>query len=629
MLDSLRNAAGTWVAKLLLGLLVLSFAVWGISGNIVGPGIGNSVLSVGETNVSVNEYRLAYDRQISVMSQNFGTRLTREQASALGIDNQVLAQLAAGAALVEQAREMGLGLSKDRLAGLTAEDPAFRGLNGSFDRTQFDFVLRNAGMRPEDYLRNREQVAKRQQILEAVSDGLEVPDAYLKAVALYRGENRTVDFITMPRSLVGEIADPDDKTLEDYFNANTARYAAPEYRKISYVRLEPDAISDPDSVTDQQVREDYEANRSRFSTAEKRTIEQLVFSDRSAAQAAYDGIRAGGTFEDAVTAAGKAMDDVSLGTFEKGQVSDDAVAEAAFAVQENQISEIVEGAFGPVILRVTDISPGSVKSLNDVADDIRKDLALSEANRILLDVHDSYEDARAGGATMREAADKLGLDVVTIDALDRTARTPDETIINSIPQSAQVISGAFETDRDIENAPIGLENGGFVWYEVNDIIAARDRTLDEVRTRAIADWKDRQAEEQLGTKAAELQKKLRDGEPFDDLAVELGLEKQTKRGLRRDAGDADLGSAGVSAAFGGPNGYTGVVTAPSGGAQIVFQVTEVFEPVGADANAIAGPERQQFSAVVASDLVDQLVVRLQGDYGVQVNQTAIQQALSF
>ena len=85
------------------------------------------MITAGGTKVSINEYRLAYDRQISRLSQQFGQRLTREQATALGIDNQVLAQLVSGAVLDEQARKLGLGLSKDRLAELTREDPAFKG----------------------------------------------------------------------------------------------------------------------------------------------------------------------------------------------------------------------------------------------------------------------------------------------------------------------------------------------------------------------------------------------------------------------------------------------------------------------------------------------------------------------
>ncbi len=301
MLSALRNAAGTWVAKLLLVLLVISFAVWGISGQI-GAGFGNNnVVTAGATNVSVTEYRLAYDRQLNVMSQQFGQRLTREQAQALGIDTQVLAQLIAGAVLDEQARKLGLGLSKDRLAQLTVEDPAFQGLNGQFDRQTFEYVLRQIGMRPEDYFKNRAQVAVRQQIVEAVSDGLKSPDTFLRAVALYRGEDRTVEYVSLPKSLVEPVETPSDALLSTWFEENKASYAAPEYRKISYIKLEPEDIADESAITAEQVAADYERDKAKFTTAETRTIEQIVFPSTEEAQTALDAIRSGSTFESIVT----------------------------------------------------------------------------------------------------------------------------------------------------------------------------------------------------------------------------------------------------------------------------------------------------------------------------------------
>ena len=256
MLSALRNAAGTWVAKLLLLLLVVSFAVWGISGSMVTGFGGNSVVTVGGTTVSPIEYRLAYDRQIAVMSQQVGTRLTREQAKALGLEEQVLAQLVAGAVLDEQASELGLGLSQDKLAQLTMDDPAFKGPGGRFDRQQFEYVLRQIGMRPEDYLQNRGQVAIRQQIVEAVSDGMKAPDTFLRAVALYRGEDRTAEYIVLPKSLVEPIEEPSDAVLSSYFDENKQTYAAPEFRKIAYVTLVPENIADEKAISDVQVKDD-------------------------------------------------------------------------------------------------------------------------------------------------------------------------------------------------------------------------------------------------------------------------------------------------------------------------------------------------------------------------------------
>ena len=202
MMDALRAATKGWVAKVLLGLLVLSFAVWGISDAFIDRAGTDPVMEAGQSKDSQDDYRLAYEGQINLFSRQFGQRLTPEQASALGIDRQVIGQLATGVVLDEFANNLDLGLSKDRLAQLTAEDPAFQDANGNFQRFAFEQVLRNVGMRPEDYLRSREQIAKRQQIIEASAEGITVPQAYLTALSAYEDETRDVNYIVLSEALV-------------------------------------------------------------------------------------------------------------------------------------------------------------------------------------------------------------------------------------------------------------------------------------------------------------------------------------------------------------------------------------------------------------------------------------------
>lgn len=629
MLDSLRKAAGTWVAKLLLLLLVVSFAIWGISGQLLTGTGSSSVVTAGGTKVSLLDYRLAYDRQLQMISQQLGQRITREQAAMFGIDQQVLTQLTAGAVLDEQARLIGLGVSRDKIAQLTAEDPAFRGAGGQFDRRQFEFVLNQVGMRPEDYFRNREQVAVRQQIVEAVSDGLKAPDTFLRAVSLYQGENRTIEYVTLQKSIIGTVAAPADDVLAKWFEDNKTRYAAPEYRKIAYVKLEPEDIADAASISDEDVAKDYEANKKRYTTPETRTIEQLVFSDKAAADAAAESIRGGSSFDSVVTAQGKTMADIQLGTFEKDKVADAAVADAAFKLSLNEVSPVVDGAFGPVLLRVTDIKPEVVKPLSEVGEQIRKDLALVEANTQLLNVHDSYEDARASGQTMEEAAAAAKLKVVTVEAVDRNAQDPAGTVLSTIPSSRELLQGAFETQPNVENPPLSLGSSGFVFYEVKEVTPARDRTLDEVKDKVVADWIAEESDRLFSTKAAELEKRVKDENSLDTVATELGLEKQVKRGLRRGAEDVDLGPDGAAAVFAVAQNGAGVTTPADGNTKILFRVTEVFEPAGAGAEAVSVENRQAYASGMADDLLDQLVARLQGEFAVTTNPTAIQQALSF
>ena len=135
MLQQLRAGVGSWVAKIFIGLLVISFGVWGIA-DVFRPGLSNSAMAVGETKVSVEDYISAYSRSLNAMQRNFGKVLTREQARALGVESQVAAELVSGAALDENARLLNLGLSKDTLARLIGQEKAFQDSSGKFSRDQ-------------------------------------------------------------------------------------------------------------------------------------------------------------------------------------------------------------------------------------------------------------------------------------------------------------------------------------------------------------------------------------------------------------------------------------------------------------------------------------------------------------
>lgn len=628
MLDALRNSAKSWVVKVLLGLLVLSFGVWGVSGTIF-QGVGSTVVSVGETRVTPIEYRLAYDRQIAIVSRQFGTRLTTEQARALGLENQVLGQVVSNAALDEQSRRMNLGLSKDRLATIIADDPAFRGINGRFDRATFANLLRNVGMTEEDFIVSQESAAIRSQIVEAMSDGYEAPATVMKALYQFENEERTFDYIVLNRDIVGEIAAPSETDLQSYFETNRATYRAPEYRKIAYVPLKAEDISDPAAISDAAVRSDYESRVDRYTTPEQRTIEQLNFSDTDAAIAALGKLAGGATFEEIAAEEGKSPSDIRLGTFEKSTVPDPALADAAFAIEEQGgVSDVVDGSFGPVILRVSEIMPETVRSFDEVKEEIRSELAIVEAEAILLDVHDAYEDARAGGDTLQEAARKQKMTPVVIDAVDRAARTPDGEILRDLPESQTLLAQAFDTEVGVESAPINIGSEGFLWFEVLDIIPSRDQTLDEVRARVVEDWKNEQTARALGARGTELKDRIDKGEELTVVAAELGLVTDTKYNIKRSYEDAVLGASAIEAAFAGPQGHVALALAEGGTSQILMKINQVSTP---DAPT-SGTQLDNLSAAVSrrmgDDLLGQMVALMQSEFGVSYNATAAELALT-
>lgn len=629
MLDKLRKGAQGWVAKLLLILLVAAFGVWGISGSMFDT-IGNSVVTVGDTTVSPTEYRLAYNRQLGQLGQQLGTRLTSEQARAFGVPQRALSQLVAGAALDEQASEMNLGLSDDRLARLIAEDPAFHDFNGEFDRANFARVLGALGMSQADYIESRSKVAVRSQIVEAVADGFKAPDAMLAAMAQHQAETRDVDYILLTADALPPVADPGEEELQAYYDAHKADYVAPEYRKITYVKLEPEDIADPAAISREAVQADYEANKAKYSTPETRTVDQLVFDDRAAAEEAAERLAGELTFDELAAELGRNPADIRIGSFAEGEAPSAAIGEAVFAVEEEGgTTGVVDGPFGPIILRVAEITPERTRSLEEVGPEIRRQMALSEAYDMVLTVHDAFEDALAGGATLTEAADQQRLDVATVEAVDRSGRNPAGEVLSDLPQSQELLQSAFEADAGVQLPPIAIGSDGFVWYHVDEVMPERQKAFDEVREQVIADYKAQEADKAVGAKATEIVERLNNGDTLATIAGELGLSVETKYALQRDSEDPVFGPAAVEAAFGGPQGHAGVAPADSSAGRIVFKVTAVNDASQTTAESVPESQRQAISRGMADDILDQMVSVLRNQYGVEVNQTLAERAIAF
>ncbi len=197
---------------------------------------------------------------------------------------------------------MKLSVSEDKLASLIAADPAFKNTSGQFDRNLFTSRLRNAGLREDDYIKERSKVAVRSQIVESVSDGFQPPKVLVDALKQYRDESRTVDYLLLSNANIDPVKAPAEDVLSKWFDGVKARYRAPEYRTFAYVKLQPADIADAGAITDDQVRAQYDKNKDSYKTRETRTIEQLTFPNKEMAEAASAQLKAGTTTFDQIIA---------------------------------------------------------------------------------------------------------------------------------------------------------------------------------------------------------------------------------------------------------------------------------------------------------------------------------------
>ena len=632
MLESLRQAAGGTVAKILIGLLIISFGVWGVSGSLF-TGNTSHVVTVGETKVGLLDFRLAYDNQLNRLSQQLQTRLSREQANAFGLEQNVIAQLVSGAVLDESARKMGLGLSSSNLAELIGDDPAFQDASGNFSRSRLDYVLRQVGMREQDFVQNRKAVAVRNQITDATAGSIELPKTFLKAYHSYENQQRAFRYAVIGPAAVTEKPEPSDTDISAYYEANKANYMAPEYRKVQVLRLEAKDVAKPEEVTAEEVANAYEDQKAGFTKPEKRRIQQLVFENREKAEQAAAKLADGTAFDALLLELGKTSEDVDLGLLAKSDLPDNNVAEAAFGLDMNKTSEIVDGIFGPVILRVSEIEPESTKPLAEVEDQLRRELAIEIARDTLFDAHDRIEDERAAGDTIPEAGAKAGLEAVRIAAVDQAGLDPDGNPVAAVQGQTNVLAEIFATEAGAETDPVNLEDG-YVWYEVEEIIPTRQKTLDEVSSQVATDWKAAEVAKRVAEIAERIKEKVDLGQPFAEvLAAELPTDSLGQMITPKETGLTERGKTlegfsrqAVQAGFNAPSNSILVADADVAGSKVVMKVTEIEQP---DSTDIPDQVAQSLNGSAADDLLTLLVEDLQSREEVYISRQAIEIALSY
>jgi peptidyl-prolyl cis-trans isomerase D len=626
MLRGLRKASSSALGKgimgAVVGFLVLAFAIWGIGDIFRGYG-RSSFAKIGNTEIPIEQFRQAYNDRLQQIGRELRHPITPAQAHELGIEQQIVNQLVAEAAIDEKGRQMGLRLSDAEVARLIVNDPAFRGPTGQFDRQQFTYMIRNAGYTEPRFAAEQRRVTLRRQVSLAIGGDVPAPKTAAQALDRFETEQRSVEYVVLGAAQAGEIPAPTPEELAKYFEERKALFRAPEYRKVVLLSVTPADVASTIEVSDADARRFYEERRARFGTPEKRQVEQIVFPTEEAAKSGADKLAGGVSFEALAAEAGKKPEDINLGLVAKADIIDRAVADAAFALAEGGVSAPVKGRFGTTLVHVTKIEPEKMRPFEEVEGEIRHDLALERAKPAIQNLYDKVEDERASGLSLEEVGKKLKLNVRTIDAIDRSGRDAAGTPGANLPAGVDIAASAFSTDVGVENDPLQTTGGGYLWYDMVGITPSRDRTLEEVKDKVEARWRDDKVTERVTAKSTDMLDRLKAGTPFGEVAAANGVKVETKIGVQRARGAEPLSTRAVDAAFRTAKGSPGVADGNSATERIVFVVTDIAVPPYDPASAQAQRYNERLRRALTEELFDQYVRQLEADLGTTINQDAV------
>ncbi|MFZ0838140.1 MAG: SurA N-terminal domain-containing protein [Xanthobacteraceae bacterium] len=629
MLRGLRKASSSWLGQVVMatvvGFLIIAFGIWGIADVFRGSG-RQTVATVGGVEISADQFRQAYNDQLQQLQRQIGRPIPPEQARAFGLDRQVLQKLMTDAALNERARQLGLGVGDDEIVKHILQDPSFRGINGQFDQTRFEQTLRAYGFTEPRYVAKLRGDAVRGQLADSFISGVTVPKTALEAFNRYQNEERNVDYVVLGPAVAGDIPEPSPDVLTKYFEDRKALFRAPEYRKVVLLALSPETIAKSIEVSDADVKRAYDEHLSRYTTPERRDLQQIVFPNQEEADKAAQRLKEGTTFDALVKERGLKDTDVNLGLVTKTGIVDPAIADAAFALPADATSDPIKGRFGITLVHVNKIEPQQVKAFADVEAELKHEIALDRAKATITDSTNKVEDELASGARLDEVATKLNLPYRTIDAIDRSGRDPAGSTVADLPDSPDLLSNAFAAAVGAQNDALQLKGGGYVWYEVAGITPGRDRTLDEVKDKVEARWRQGEVESKLRAKADEMVKQINGGTKLADLAATDKLQVQWANNLKRQ-GSPTLPAQAVAAVFETPQGSAGTAEGRDASERIVFQVTNInvppFDPNAPEAKKI----EDTLKRMLGDETLMQYLQKTAADMGTTVNQDVINQAL--
>ncbi|HEY9219808.1 MAG TPA: SurA N-terminal domain-containing protein, partial [Phenylobacterium sp.] len=395
MLAVFRRFAKSWVAVVLLGLLIVSFAIFGIS-DVFKAGPRNALISAGDRSITPDEYKRAFENERRRLEQQYGQPISTELAVENGIDKRVLDGLMGQVALSELLRKMGIKPSPRLLAEQIEKQPAFFDpITGAFDQAAYQNALSSAGVTPTEYKRELNDQLAQRHLGAGLAAGLTPPRSYAALWVMQAFEERDAGFMVITPANVPAPPAPTDAQLTQFMKENAAQLTRPEQRILSIVRFSPATAGKAIPVSEADIQARYDYRKETASRPETRSLLQIPAKTPAAAQTIAQRLTAG---EDpAAVAKAVGVELVAYQDKPKTAIGDRKAANAIFGVAQGQVATI-QGDLGLSVVKVTKVTAGHVPTLAELRTEIEAELRQDAAAKAAYEQSAAYDKAHGAGA---------------------------------------------------------------------------------------------------------------------------------------------------------------------------------------------------------------------------------------
>ncbi|MDX2112159.1 MAG: SurA N-terminal domain-containing protein [Alphaproteobacteria bacterium] len=527
-----QSGIGGWMVKILLVLLIISFAIWGIEDMLFGQARQVNVASIGSQQITSQMLGQEVSREEERLRTSFGRALTPEMIQSMNLEAQVLEQMIARNLLHMEATELGIIPSETDLLNTIRSNPSFQNAQGQFDKNQFLLALRRNGLTEKDYLAQLKQ-SLATEILLATIQRTRPSKAELDFLYQAMKQSRSGTLYTLSQSSI-PLDPPTQEALETYHREHSAQFMTPELRSASYVVIHPKDLEKDITVSSADLEAIYKQRLDEFKRGERREVSQLLFDSKEKATAAYQLLREGKSFSEAARASGnKDSAPVVMGLVEKSKLPAEA-AEEVFALVSDSYTAPIQSAFGWHIFKVTRIDPPRTLRLDEVKTQLEQEARQSKLEQTLSSITNHLEDTLASGSSLPEAAAAIGLSVRTLAPVDRQGRGKDGEPAKDVPDLERFLEVLFSTEEKTESSVRSSKGGDLYVLRVESVQPEALRPLAEIRKQVTDALLSRQRQEKLSALAADISAKFNNPAERAALVRQHQLKQSRFEAVRRN-----------------------------------------------------------------------------------------------
>ncbi|MBL0508373.1 MULTISPECIES: peptidylprolyl isomerase [Aeromonas] len=548
MLDKLREGAQGKVAKVILGLIILSFALAGVGSYLNGPA-RTAPATVNGNDISAPALENAYRNERARMESQMGEAFNQLAANPdymKQFRRGVLDRLIDQALIDDKARSLGLRVSDEQIKQAIVAMPEFAE-NGKFSNDRYLQLIRRAGMTPEMFRDSLRQDMVRQQLMGAVLGSEFALKGEAEQLDRLYNQTRDLRLIRLAASAYVDGIEVSDAEVEQFYKANSARFMNDETVKVDYLLLDAANLGKNIKVTEQDAQDYYDQHQDLFQRPERRQVAHILIpfgKDEKAAEQKAEAVLAKAKAGDDFAALAKAdsSDTFSakkggeLDWFEKG-VMDPAFEKAAFALAKaGDLSAVVKSPFGFHIIKLLGVEPAKTKPFVDVMSDTIARLQSEKAKEQFFAEQQKMADSSFENPDSLDlTAEAMGLQVQStgyFSQADAPAPLNDPKVL-SVAFSEQL------RDDNTNSDVIELADGKALVLHIMGHQPKAAKPLAEVKEQVITAIKHDKASEVARGKAQGLLDKLKAGENVQADLTALGLKVDTHTGVSRFAQEMD------------------------------------------------------------------------------------------